>query len=140
MGRAERHQRQPSRLCRQRRSTGRGAPDRSEGARAARFDAGRLGRRVWPNVRFARADAPREPADGFGGFTVGVQSYSYRQFTLERALEQIQMLGLRSVEFYRGHVATNATEAQIMAVRNLCEKHRITPIAFGVENFSKDHD
>ena len=86
------------------------------------------------------AAQPREPADGFGGFTVGVQSYSYRQFTLERALEQIQMLGLRSVEFYRGHVATNATEAQITAVRNLCEKHRITPIAFGVENFTKDHD
>lgn len=85
------------------------------------------------------ADAA-QPVDPFGGFTVGIQSYSYRQFTLERALEQIQMLGLRSVELYRGHVPTTATEAQITAVRNLCEKHRITPIAFGVENFSKDHD
>ncbi len=85
------------------------------------------------------AAQPRQD-DPFGGFIVGVQSYSYRQFTLERALEQIQMLGLRYVEFYRGHVATNATEAQITAVRNLCEKYRVTPIAFGVENFTKDHD
>src|SRR5204862_1420498 len=69
-----------------------------------------------------------------------VQSYSYRRLTFERALEQIQNLGLRFVELYSGHVSTMATEAQIMAARNLCEKYRITPIAFGVERFTKDHD
>ncbi|MBM3992729.1 MAG: sugar phosphate isomerase/epimerase [Planctomycetes bacterium] len=77
--------------------------------------------------------------DPFGGFTVGIQSYSYRQLSLERALEQIQGLGLRNVELYRGHVPLAATEAQIRAVRNLLEKHRITPVAFGVERFTKDH-
>jgi sugar phosphate isomerase/epimerase len=91
----------------------------------------------------ARAGQPRQQPDKekdpFGGFTLGVQSYSYRRFTFERALEQIQMLGLRYVELYRGHLPTTATEAQIKAARNLLEKHRITPIAFGVENFTKDN-
>ncbi len=87
----------------------------------------------------ARAAAPRQDDNPFGGFTVGIQSYSYRMLTFERALEQIQMLGLRYVELYRGHVPTTATEAQIKAARNLLEKYRITPIAFGVERFTKDH-
>ncbi len=81
-----------------------------------------------------------QPAnDAFGGFTVGIQSYSYRNFSRERAFEQIQKLGLRFVELYRGHVPTNATEAQLRAVRGELEKFRLTPIAFGVERFTKDH-
>ena len=89
----------------------------------------------------AMSDAAQRQAgdDPYGGFTVGIQSYTYRQFTFERALEQIQMLGLRHVELYRGHVPTTATEAQLKAARNLLEKYRITPIAFGVERFTKDH-
>lgn len=86
------------------------------------------------------AAAVRQDNDPFGGFTVGVQSYSYRMLTFERALEQIQMLGLRYVELYRGHVPTTATDAQLKAVRSVLEKYRITPIAFGVERFTKDHD
>jgi len=88
----------------------------------------------------APAAEPRQERDPFGGFTVGIQSYTYRQFTFERALEQIQMLGVRNVELYRGHVPTNATEAQIKAARALLEKYRITPVAFGVESFTKDHE
>jgi inosose dehydratase len=87
-----------------------------------------------------QAAAVRQERDPLGGFTVGVQSYTYRRFTLEKALGEIQNLGLRHVELYNGHVPLNATEAQLKAVRGLLEKHRITPIAFGVESFSKDHD
>ena len=88
----------------------------------------------------ATAAEPPQDRDPFGGFTVGIQSYTYRQFTFERALEQIQMLGVRNVELYRGHVPTTATEAQIKAARALLEKYRITPVAFGVESFTKDHE
>ncbi|MBM4069303.1 MAG: sugar phosphate isomerase/epimerase [Planctomycetes bacterium] len=77
--------------------------------------------------------------DPFGGFTVGVQSYSFRNFKLEQALQRTQKLGLRSVEFFSGHVNPRSTEAQIRAVKNLCRDHNITPIAFGVERFTKDH-
>ncbi len=87
------------------------------------------------------AEVRQQPAkdDGFGGFTVGIQSYSFRKFTFERALEQIQMLGVRNVELYREHVPITATDAQMRAARTLLDKYQITPVAFGVERFTKDH-
>ncbi|MCS7047248.1 MAG: sugar phosphate isomerase/epimerase, partial [Gemmataceae bacterium] len=77
--------------------------------------------------------------DPFGGFIVGVQSYSFRRFNLEQALQRIQDLGLHFVEFYNAHVPLNSTDEQINAVRALCFRYGITPIAFGVESFTKDH-
>src|SRR5205814_3411770 len=38
------------------------------------------------------------------------------------------------------HVPLTATGDQIKAVRNLCARHNITPVAFGVEDFTKDHE
>jgi inosose dehydratase len=80
------------------------------------------------------------PQDEFGGFRVGVQSYSFRNFNLEQTLTRVRELGLRYIEFYRGHVPTNSTPDQIRAVRRLCADNNITPIAFGVERFSNDRD
>lgn len=77
--------------------------------------------------------------DPFGGFRVGLQSYSLRHFKqLDQVLPRIRDLGLHYVEFYNAHVPLNSTEAQIKAVRNLCREHNVTPIAFGVERFTKD--
>jgi sugar phosphate isomerase/epimerase len=87
----------------------------------------------------AVAGEPRQD-DDFGGFHVGVQSYTFRNFNLEQALQRIADLGLRHVELFRGHVPVNSTDAQIKAVKNLCDKHHVQPIAFGVESFTRDHD
>jgi sugar phosphate isomerase/epimerase len=77
--------------------------------------------------------------DPFGGFNVGLQSYSLRHFKqLDQVLQRIRDLGLRYVEFYNAHVPVNSTDAQIKAVRALCREHNVTPIAFGVERFTKD--
>lgn len=85
--------------------------------------------------------APGQPAnDGFGGFTVAIQTYTFRQFNLEQTLQRISDLGVRHAEFYRGHIPTNSTEAQIKAIKNLCMRHNVNPVAFGVERFTKDHD
>ncbi len=78
--------------------------------------------------------------DPYGGFTVGMQSYTFRNFNLEQALRRIQELGLHHVEFFRGHVPTNSTPAQIQAVQALCRRYGITPVAFGVESFTSDHN
>src|SRR4051794_30625519 len=52
--------------------------------------------------------------DGFGSFTVGLQSYTLRQFRqLDQVLSRIRELGLHFVEFYRDHVPLTSTEAQI---------------------------
>jgi sugar phosphate isomerase/epimerase len=87
----------------------------------------------------AVAAQPRRP-DPFGGFTVGAQSYTFRNFNLEQCLTRMRDLGLRHVEFYNGHVPLKSTPEQIRAVLNLCRKYEITPVAFGVERFTSNHD
>jgi inosose dehydratase len=76
----------------------------------------------------------------FGGFTVGVQSYTFRNFKLEPALKRIRELDLHYGEFYQAHCASNSTPEQIAAFKKLCGEYGVTPIAYGVQHFSKDHD
>ncbi len=78
--------------------------------------------------------------DPFGGFALGVQSYSFRNFKLEPALKRTQELGLHTIEFFNGHVPPKSTPEQIKAVLKMCGDYAIAPVAFGVEGFSKDHD
>jgi len=80
------------------------------------------------------------PADDFGGYTVGIQSYTFRKFPLEQALKRTKDLGLKYAEFYRGHINTNSSPDAIKAAKTLCGDYGITPIAFGVESFTKNHD
>src|SRR5262245_35582172 len=75
-----------------------------------------------------------------GPFKIGAQSYSFRDFKLEQALKQYQSLGLKYAEFFRDHIPVESTPEQIKAVLNLCKEYGVTPLAFGVESFSKDHD
>jgi len=78
--------------------------------------------------------------DPFGGFTVGIQSYSFRNFKLEPALKKTKELGLKYAEFYRGHVATDSSPDMIASVKKLCAEYEVIPIAFGVESFTMDHE
>ncbi|MCI0684490.1 MAG: sugar phosphate isomerase/epimerase [Gemmataceae bacterium] len=88
----------------------------------------------------AQPEPARNGPDPFGGFTVGVQSYTFRSFRkLPDVLARIQELGLHFVEFYRDHIPLDSSDADINAARALCFRHGITPIAFGVEGFTKDH-
>jgi inosose dehydratase len=92
----------------------------------------------------AQPAQPAQPAtepvrDTFGGFLIGIQSYSFRNFNLEQTLQRIADLGIRYVELYNGHLPLNSTDAQINAARALCFRHNITPIAFGVEGFTNNH-
>lgn len=80
------------------------------------------------------------PLDPFGGFTVGIQSYSFRNFDLEPALKRTQDLGLKFAEFYSKHVPLNSTPEKMKGIKWLCKEYGITPIAFGVQRFTKDHD
>jgi inosose dehydratase len=76
----------------------------------------------------------------FGGFTLGVQSYSFRNFDTEQALKRTQDLGLHFVEFYQKHAPLESTPEQIKALLKLCSEYGIKPIAYGVQHFTKDHD
>ncbi len=79
--------------------------------------------------------------DPFGGFTLGVQSYTYRKFPIEPTLKRIRELGLHHIEISRsGHFSKGITTEQADAVLKLCQEYEITPLAFGVQAFTKDHD
>jgi inosose dehydratase len=97
--------------------------------------AATLGLGILPTAAGAANDRP----DPFGGFILGIQSYTFRQFTFEQALQRTRDLGLHFVELFSSHVPLNSTPAQIKSARNLCFQYDITPIAFGVERFTNEH-
>jgi inosose dehydratase len=78
--------------------------------------------------------------DDFGGFTLGVQSYTFREFDLEPALKRTQDLGLHYAEFYQKHAPLDASPEQIKLILKLCDTYGIKPVAWGVQGFKKNHD
>lgn len=76
----------------------------------------------------------------FGPFKMGAQTYTWRNFPLERALAEMQQLGLNYAEFATGHVPLDSSDEQIEAVLRLCKAHGITPAAAGVFPFSSNTD
>ena len=78
--------------------------------------------------------------DAFGGFTLGVQSYCFRNFKTEPALKRTQDLGLHYIEFFQQHAPLNSSPDQIQALLKMCQDYEITPNCYGVQDFSKNHD
>jgi sugar phosphate isomerase/epimerase len=78
--------------------------------------------------------------DPFGGFALGVQSYSFRNFDRENALKRTQALGLHVIEFYQKHAPAESTPEQIKAILKMCGDYDIKPVAWGVQRFTKNHD
>jgi inosose dehydratase len=87
--------------------------------------------------RWARA---AEPANPFGGFNVGLQSYTLRDFKVDRALEEINKLGLHSVELFSTHFPLNASDADIEAMKSKTQALSIKMMGHGVNPFTKDHE
>ncbi len=88
---------------------------------------------LWP-LRMLHG-TPVEPS-----WKLGIQSYTFREFKLEKALEYTQALGLQFAEFFQDHIPLKATDEQIAAMRKICIDHSIQPIAYGVQSFTKNHD
>jgi sugar phosphate isomerase/epimerase len=67
----------------------------------------------------ARAAAQDKPGPSvFGGVPVGVQSYTFRAFDIDRMIAAMSSIGLTGVELWNGHLdPTKATEADFKAVR-----------------------
>src|SRR5262249_13333007 len=78
--------------------------------------------------------------DAFGGFKLGAQSYTFREFDLEPALKRMKDLGLRYAEFYQKHAPAGSSPKQIDALLKLCKEYDVTPLAWGVQHFSKNTD
>jgi inosose dehydratase len=78
--------------------------------------------------------------DRFGGFKLGAQSYTFREFDLEPTLQRMKNLGLHYAELFSKHAPLNSSPAQITALLKLCKEYEVTPLAFGVHHFTKDTD
>ncbi len=90
----------------------------------------RTGRRAWAD----------DAADRFGGFDVGLQSYTLRQFPVDRALAEINKLGLHSVELFEAHFSSKSSEADIAAMKSKTKALGIKMRGHGVNPFTADHE
>ncbi len=93
-------------------------------------------------------DAPRilaaanlaDAHDAFGGFPVGVQSYSLRNFNTEETIRHLHGMGVHFAEFYSKHLDTKADDAKIAEVQGLLKAAGIKLAGHGVHGFTKDHE
>ena len=76
--------------------------------------------------------------DPYGGYPIGVQSYSLRNFNTLEAIRHIQGMGLHFVEFFSKHLSPAATDKQLAENRQLLERAKVSISAHGVNRFSKD--
>jgi sugar phosphate isomerase/epimerase len=94
------------------------------------FDAPRI-------LAAAGADAKNDP---WGGFPIGVQSYSLRNFNTVEAIRHIQGMGVHYVEFFSKHLSPDASDDQIAETEKLLKDADIAMSGHGVHSFTKNHD
>lgn len=82
-----------------------------------------------PSLSFALAAEAREAKIPF---QLGIASYSYRKFPVERALEATKKMGIRYISFKDFHLPLNADKATIEKTVKLCADNGITLYAGGV--------
>ena len=78
--------------------------------------------------------------DPWGGFPLGVQSYSLREFNTVEAVRHIQGMGLHFAEFYPKHLDPAASDEQLAETQKLLKSAEIKLSGHGVHGFSKDHE
>jgi inosose dehydratase len=79
------------------------------------------------------------PAPGpYGPFKMGIQSYSLRNFKLEKALELTRELGLKYWESYNAHIPIDPVRAA--EYQAITERAGVTVAGFGVVRFTGNHD
>lgn len=76
----------------------------------------------------------------FGGFNVGLQSYTLRNFKVDLALEEIKKMDLHGVEMFDAHFSSKSSDADIQAMKSKTEGLGIKILGHGVNPFTKDHE
>jgi sugar phosphate isomerase/epimerase len=73
-------------------------------------------------------------------FKMGVQSYSFRNFKLEECMARAKQLGLSNIEFCSVHFPPAPDHPDFPAVRKAIADAGITPVCYGVEGFTDNHE
>ena len=77
-------------------------------------------------------------ADAYGGFKMGLQSYTLRAFDARTALEHTRKLGLHYWEAFPNHVPLSTLPQNVREQRALLKEYDVSLIGYGVVNFSDD--
>ncbi len=86
--------------------------------------------------RFVRSNPTSDP---YAGFQIGLQTYTFRNFSAPEALRFAHELGVQTAEMFEAHFPSKSTPAQIQSTRELAKGLGIQILAFGVNPFTKDH-
>jgi sugar phosphate isomerase/epimerase len=77
----------------------------------------------------------------YGGFLMGIQSYTLRKFPVERVIEIVHTdLGLSAIEFFGSHFDIKSSDAQIQEIKDATSTVGIKLTSHGVNNFTKNHE
>ena len=86
-----------------------------------------------------RAVAADGKDDRFGGFKMGMQTYTLREYPVDKALDIVHDLGLTRVEMFDAHFPLKSTPEAISAMKARLAQLDIKALAHGVNGFTKDH-
>ncbi len=78
---------------------------------------------------------PAAEKDPYGGFRMGIQSYSLRGFDVKKALKTTKMLGLHYWEAYPKHIPISTVPKDVAKYKQMLDQSDVKLIAFGVLNF-----
>jgi sugar phosphate isomerase/epimerase len=102
------------------------------------FTAGLVGMGAGLGLRRAGADEAKAAPSFFGGIQVGVQSYTFRKFDLDRMITAMRAVGINSLELWEGHLdPRKASDADCLAARQKLDAAGIKVSAYCV-NFRPD--
>ena len=104
------------------------------GAASLTTTFGRSSARAVPAARAVPGPQPR-----YGGFPMGIQSFSLRHLDLDACLEATAGFGLHHVELFGAHLAVEATSDEIAEVTRKARRLDIQISAHGVNGFTSDH-
>ncbi|MBP7142775.1 MAG: sugar phosphate isomerase/epimerase [Opitutaceae bacterium] len=94
---------------------------------------------TWFDVPRLLADMSPRPRKIYGDFPMGIQSYCFRAFGVEGALDRTRELGLGRIEFFRLHFPATRDAIKIQEMKDACARRGISISGHGVQAFSKDH-
>jgi inosose dehydratase len=79
-------------------------------------------------------------SDPYGGFKMGLQSYSLRGFDTPTALEHTRKLGLSYWEAYPGHIPLSTVPKHVEEQKALLEEHQVRLMGYGVIGFDANEN
>ena len=96
---------------------------------------------TWFDVpQILAASGKKAALNKYGGFPMGIQSYSLRGFGVDGAIEQTHKLGLHFIEFFGAHFPITKDKIKIDEMNKKLAKYDMTISAHGVNGFGADHD